>query len=215
MCFDEEDDDCRWEEMFSNQEGNGEKADFLWTYFSDHLGDRTEKDPVCAGEGKLYISPIDGKIHLYRATYAWWEIDYLALYKGSRDHPFHTEGPLPPEGLRYDRVRYFDTDGNGFIDTIRYERVLYGYEEEAPELLREIRLADYAEESCPHPDEAPLFDPCPDVPESGFLLETWDGEPFAQPDFAGTPAKVCYDRIKELYEQVCADMWRSAKLLYD
>ena len=101
MCFDEDDDDCRWEEMFSNHEGNGEKADFLWTRFSDHLGDRTEKDPVCAGEGRLYISPIDGKIHLYRAKYAWWEIDYLALYKGSKDHPFHTEGPLPPEGLRY------------------------------------------------------------------------------------------------------------------
>ena len=215
LCFDEDDDDCRWEEMFSNHEGNGEKADFLWTRFSDHLGDRTEKDPDCAGEGKLYISPIDGKIHLYRAKHAWWEIDYLALYKGSKDHPFHTEGPLPPEGLRYDRVRYFDTDGNGFIDTVRYERVVYGHEEETPVLLREIRLADYAEESCPHPDEAPLFDPCPDVPESGFLLEIWNGEPFVQSDFAGSPAKVCYDRIKELYEQVCANMRHSARLLYD
>lgn len=215
LLFDEDDDDCRWEEMFSNHEGHGEKADFLWTNFSDHLGDRTEKDPDCAGKGKLYISPMDGKIHLFRAKYAWWEIDYLGLFKGSKDHPFETEGPMPPKGLLYHRVRYFDTDQNGFIDTIRYERVAFGQEEETAELIKEICLLDYADEENPHPDKAALFDPRPDVDKTGFCLAGWNGEPFGEADFKGSPAKVCYDGVKALYEQVCARMWQSAKLLYD
>lgn len=214
LLFDEDDDDCRWEEMFSNHEGNAEKSDFLWGNFSDHLGDRTEKDPTNAGKGKLYISPMDGKIHLYQAKHAWWEIDYLALFKGSKDHAHGKEGPVPSDGMKYPRVRYFDTTGNGFFDTIRYETVRYGHEEEGSELIREIHLYDYADEEIPAPDEAALFDPRTNAPDTGFMLENWNGKPFTAEDFEGSPAKDCYDRVKDLYEYCCKKMWQGAELVY-
>lgn len=210
LLFDEDDDDCRWEEMFSNHEGDGEQANYIWTKFSDHLGDRTEKDPECAGRGMLYVSPMDGKIHLYRAQYGWWEIDYLSLFKGSADHADCGEGPMPREGMRYPRVRYFDTDGDGFLDMIRYETVEFGREDATARCIREIRLADYTD----HIEPPQLFDPRTDTPESGFMLESWDHKPFDKAAFDGTPVKACYDKLKGYYEQVCEKMWESAMLLY-
>ena len=211
MVFDEDGDDCRWEEMFSCHEGDGEKSNYRTCLLSDHLGDRTEKDPENAGRGLLYVSPMDGKIHLYRAKYSWWEIDYLALFKGSTDHPYLTEGPAPSEGMRYTRVRYFDHDNDGFVDTLRYETVEYGREDDTAALIREIRLADYGTE-IPKPE---LFDMRTDAPETGFRVENWNGKPFTPQDFEGTPAKTVYDKTKAFYAGVCERMWAGAKTLYD
>ncbi len=210
LLFDEDDDDNRWEEMFSNHEGDGEDNNFLWKNFSDHLGDRTEKDPDYAGKGLLYISPMDGKIHLYRAKHSWWEIDYLALYKGSKDHAGAPEGPEPTVGMRYPRVRYYDTDGDGFLDLIRYELVEYGREEETKTLQREIRLSDYVDRITP-PE---LFDPRSDAKETGFMVENWDKQTFTPERFAGSPVKACFDKMKAYYEGVCEAMWDSASKLY-
>lgn len=211
MVFDEDGDDCRWEEMFSCHEGDGEQSNYRTCLLSDHLGDRTEKDPENAGRGLLYVSPMDGKIHLYRAKYGWWEIDYLALFKGSTDHPYLTEGPAPSEGMRYTRVRYFDHDNDGFVDTLRYETVEYGREDDTATFIREIRLADYGTE-IPKPE---LFDMRTDAPETGFRVENWNGKPFTPQDFEGTPAKTVYDKTKAFYAGVCERMWAGAKTLYD
>lgn len=210
MVFDEDGDDCRWEEMFSCHEGDGGLSNYRTCLLSDHLGDRTEKDPQNAGQGLLYVSPMDGKIHLYRAQYGWWEIDYLALFKGSTDHPYLTEGPAPSEGMRYTRVRYFDNDGDGFVDTLRYETVEYGREEDTANVLREIRLSDYAAEV----SKPELFDMRTDTPLTGFRVENWNGQAFTPKDFEGTPAKAVYDKTKAFYARVCERMWEGAQMLY-
>lgn len=205
MVFDEDGDDCRWEEMFSCHEGDGGQSNYRTCLLSDHLGDRTEKDPDNAGKGLLYVSPMDGRIHLYRAKYGWWEIDYLALFKGSTDHPYPTEGPEPPNGMRY-----FDNDGDGFVDTLRYETVEYGREDVTANLIREIRLSDY-DADVPQPE---LFDPRTDAPATGFRVENWNGKPFTPQDFEGTPAKTVYDKTRAFYAGVCERMWEGAQLLY-
>ena len=210
MVFDEDGDDCRWEEMFSCHEGDGGQSNYRTCLLSDHLGDRTEKDPDFSGRSLLYVSPMDGRIHLYRAKYGWWEIDYLALFKGSTDHPYLTEGPAPSEGMRYMRVRYLDRDSDGFVDTLRYETVEYGREDETETLIREIRLSDY-EVDVPKPV---LFDPRTDTPVTGFRVENWNGKPFTPEDFEGTPAKAVYDKTKAFYASVCDQMWAGAQLLY-
>ena len=210
MVFDEDGDDCRWEEMFSNHEGDGEKANYNTCLLSDHLGDRTEKDPDYSGKGLLYVSPMDGKIHLYRAKYGWWEIDYLAQFKGSTDHKYLTEGPAPSEGMRYQRVRYFDRDGDGYLDTLRYEIVEYGREEETAQLIREVDMKVLgAEIKTPE-----LFDMRTDAPVTGFRVENWNGAPFTSKDFEGTPAKTVYDKTKAFYKNVCEKMWEGAQVIY-
>ena len=210
MVFDEDGDDCRWEEMFSCHEGDGGQSNYRTCLLSDHLGDRTEKDPDNAGRGLLYVSPMDGKIHLYRAKYGWWEIDYLALFKGSTDHPYLSEGPAPTEGMRYTRIRYFDNDDDGFVDTLRYETAEYGREDETSTLIREIRLSDYGL-TPPTPE---LFDLRTDAAVTGFRVENWDGKPFTPQDFEGTPAKTVYDKTKAFYAKVCEQMWDGAQKLY-
>ena len=210
MVFDEDGDDCRWEEMFSCHEGDGGESNYQTCLLSDHLGDRTEKDPDNAGRGLLYVSPMDGKIHLYRARYGWWEIDYLALFKGSTDHKYLTEGPAPSEGMRYTRVRYFDSDNDGFIDTLRWETAEYGREDETCVLLREIRLSDYGADFL----KPELFDLRTDAPATGFRVENWNGRPFTPQDFEGSPAKTIYDKTKAFYTKVCGQMWEGAQLLH-
>lgn len=81
----DEDDDCnRWErvELYQprdpfkvgkNQGGidnNGQ---------ADPAGDRGEWDEDNSGHGQLYVSPIDGKIHLYGAEWGCWRVDQNAL----------------------------------------------------------------------------------------------------------------------------------------
>ncbi|MBR2902333.1 MAG: hypothetical protein IKC38_03865, partial [Clostridia bacterium] len=211
LVFDEDGDDCRWEEMFSNHEGDGGESNYNTCLLSDHLGDRTEKDPDNSGNGLLYISPMDGRIHLYRAQYGWWEIDYLALFKGSTDHPYPTEGPAPSEGMRYTRVRYFDNDSDGFIDTLRYENVEYGREDATAQVIRHISFADLGID----PPTPELFDMRTDAEITGFRVENWDGEPFTPQTFQGSPAKTVYDKTKAFYAKVCEEMWAGAQKLFE
>ena len=209
LIFDEDDDDNRWEEMFSRHEPAGE-----WERYSDRIGDRTEVDLDYGGRGQLYVGTFDGRIHLYHAEEAIWDIDYLALYKGAVDRKDTDEGPEPPPGLRYPRVRYADTSGNGFIDTIEYLTVEYGRESETEEVTRTVRLADYAEDGN-SPDACDLIESRTDGTDvDGWRLGDWDGEPLTSQDFEATPNKVIYDRITELYRQTCEGMWDDAWRLY-
>ncbi len=214
LLFDEDNDDCRWEEMFSNHEEDHVYNNTGWKKFSDHIGDRTEKDIDFGGKGKLYIGKFDGKIHLYHAEHGWWEIDYLALFKGSSDRADTDEGPLPPNGLSYPCVRYYDTTGNGFIDTIIYSIIVYGNQEGSQQVLKTIYLTDYADEDIPEPDMCELVDITPNTPFTNFALEDWDGNSLSAEEFEASSAKQCYNSLNGIYETVCNNMWDSAQLLY-
>ncbi len=208
LLFDEDDDDNRWEEMFSRHE----PAD--WHGYADQIGDRTEIDRDYGGKGKLYIAKFDGRIHLFHAEFAVWDVDCLAMYKGACDRGATPEGPNPPAGIRYPRVRYSDTNGNGFIDRIEYMTVEYGKEGETEKIDRVVSLLDYADEKNPKPDVCELFDPRVDTKVTGWTVAKWDGKPFTAKDFKGTPVKAGFDRVYQFYGRVCDGMWSDAEKLY-
>ena len=209
LIFDEDDDDNRWEEMFSRHEPAGE-----WEKYSDRIGDRTEVDSDFGGRGQLYVGRFDGRIHLYHAECCIWDVDYLGLYKGCVDRTDTAEGPEPPSGLVYPRVRYSDTNGNGFIDRLEFVTAAYGSESHTEEVTRTILLSDYAEDGS-SPDVCDLVSMRTDAAQvSGWRVEDWDGRPLAPEDFRGTPNKEIFDRMTALYESVCNDMWDSAWQLY-
>jgi hypothetical protein len=129
MTFDEDDDCNRWErvELYEPKD--------LWTIGrskggldnnnqADATGDRGEFDADNSGGGKLYISPIDGRLHLYGAEWGAWRIDPSATC-------FQGYGGLYPPAPTFDRlsknpvkcatIRYSDTDKNGFFDCIEYD----------------------------------------------------------------------------------------------
>jgi hypothetical protein len=209
LFFDEDDDDCRWEEMFNVHETNGGPG------YSDRIGDRGEQDPNFAGKGKLYVSPMDGKIHLYQASQGWWEIDYLSLYKGSMDRLGTPEGPEPPVGLWYPQVRYYDNNRNGFIDRIEYCKVRYKNEDNTRVVQKVVDLLAYATPENPNPDVGTLFDPRVDIAVTGWRVENWDGHPLDANDFANTPVKAGFDKMYAYYGTVCDNMWSDATKLYN
>lgn len=210
LLFDEDDDDCRWEEMFGKHEPG-------WVGYADRIGDRIEIDSDYGGKGKLYVGRFDGRIHLYHAENCFWDIDYYALYKGSCDRVNTDEGPVPPDGLRYPKVRYLDENRNGFIDTIEYLTVERKGESEINEkLIRRVSLLDFAgDDEKNRIDVCELIDPRVEAKPCGWKLETWDGNPLKAKDFEGTPNKEIYDKITALYKGVAENMWSSATKLYE
>ena len=210
LLFDEDDDDCRWEEMFGKHEPG-------WLGYADRIGDRIEVDSDYGGKGKLYIGRFDGRIHLYHAERAFWDIDYYGLYKGSCDRVNTDEGPVPPEGLKYPTVRYLDENKNGFIDTIEYLTVERQGEGAVNEkLIRRVSLLDLADDDEKDSiDVCELIDPRVEAKLCGWKIETWDGNPLKAEDFEGTPNKEIYDKMTKLYEGVANDMWSSGMKLYE
>jgi len=191
-CFlvvDEDDEDNRWEEMFSPHE-SGDRAAF----YDDKIGDRWETDNDFSGKGQLYRAAFDGRLHLYGAEKGEWTVDYHGLYHGALDRVIGTgfvDPPMPParkgpDGkpisiwrlkksdiiLKFPRVRYSDTDGNGFIDRIEYDD-----DGEADSIERTVSLLDFASADNPHPDVSPLWDLRPRAGEAGAVRpEEWDGK---------------------------------------
>jgi hypothetical protein len=91
---------------------------------SDAVGDRGEFDEDNSGKGQLYISPFDGRIHLYGAEWGAWRIDqnasYFQGYGGLYDNR-HVEQRLYEDPLSWATVKYTDTDNNGYFDLIEYD----------------------------------------------------------------------------------------------
>ena len=125
----DEDDDCnRWErvELYQprdpfkvgkNQGGidnNGQ---------ADPAGDRGEWDEDNSGHGQLYVSPIDGKIHLYGAEWGCWRIDQNARYYQGMGGLYDGYGPkrIETEPTVFPTVKYTDTDNNGFFDLMEFD----------------------------------------------------------------------------------------------
>lgn len=125
----DEDDDCnRWErvELYQprdpfkvgkNQGGidnNGQ---------ADPAGDRGEWDEDNSGHGQLYVSPIDGKIHLYGAEWGCWRIDQNTRYYQGMGGIYDGYGPkrIETEPTVFPTVKYTDTDNNGFFDLMEFD----------------------------------------------------------------------------------------------
>lgn len=129
FVFDEDDDCNRWErvelyqplDLFKAGSRNGGLDN---NQQSDAAGDRGEFDLDNSGKGKLYISPIDGRIHLYGADRGAWRIDQKAAYfqgYGGLYPPMKVKERLHPNPDSWATVKYTDTDNNGFFDKIEYD----------------------------------------------------------------------------------------------
>ena len=126
----DEDDDCnRWErvELYDPKDPyiTGRRNGGLDNNpQSDAVGNRGEWDLDNSGNGNLYVSKLDGKIHLYGAECGYWRIDQNACY-------YHGMGGLydgyGPERLSKDvkepfpLIKYSDSDNNGFFDQVNYD----------------------------------------------------------------------------------------------
>lgn len=128
FVFDEDDDCHRWERVefyepkdlykFGIRNGGLDN-----NAQSDAAGDRGEWDEDNSGKGKLYISPFDGRLHLYGSEWGAWRIDQTAYYYqgfgGLYDRwSFHR---MTQEPDKCALIRYKDTDHNGFFDYIEYD----------------------------------------------------------------------------------------------
>ncbi len=125
----DEDDDCeRWERV--------ELLDPLDPYIvgvkkgglddnpqSDPVGDRGEWDLDFSGKGNLYISPLDGKLHLHGAEMGYWRIDQNAWYYQGMGNLYDGYGPKrsPADPESFALFSYKDTDNNGFFDQIAFD----------------------------------------------------------------------------------------------
>ncbi|SFQ46943.1 hypothetical protein SAMN04515674_12118 [Pseudarcicella hirudinis] len=125
----DEDDDCqRWErvELYEPKDPylmGAKKGGLDDNNQADPAGDRGEWDLDNSGGGKLYISPLDGKLHLYGAEKGYWRIDQNAKSFQAMGGIYDGYGPgrqtNSPETAPL--IGYFDTDNNGFFDQITYD----------------------------------------------------------------------------------------------
>lgn len=118
----DEDDDChRWERVefyeardpFKIGAGNG---GLDHNTQADAAGDRGEWDMDCSGKGNLYISPLDGRLHLYGAEWGCWRIDQNTEYYQGWDRLWINKNPK-----KFATVKYSDKNGNGFLDYVEYD----------------------------------------------------------------------------------------------
>ena len=116
---------------------------------ADSLGDRGEFDLDNRGGGKMYIGGFDRKLHLYGANWGAWTVDKNAEFHGGVSTP--STRPSAPKVEEV--VKYTDTDGDGFIDTIEYD-----YDGDRQIDLK-VCLLDYKDKDGKAPETAPLIDP--------------------------------------------------------
>ena len=148
----DEDDDCeRWErvELYEPKDPfiiGTNKGGIDNHRQSDPTGDRGEWDLDNSGNGQLYVSPLDGKIHLYGAETGVWRVDQNAYYFAGMGGVYDGYGPLRTplkEPSVFPTVKYSDTDNNGFFDKIEFDlngdkQIDYTYS------LKELGISDVA-----------------------------------------------------------------------
>ncbi|MCK5782671.1 MAG: hypothetical protein KAH10_08770 [Flavobacteriales bacterium] len=153
FVFDEDDDCHRWERVEFYQP----KDPFIIGYKkggldnnpqADGVGDRGEWDRDFSGEGNLYISPLDGKLHLYGAELGYWRIDQNTLsyqgwggWRGPNIQPETTDS-FEPE--IFATIKYEDTDKNGFFDKVSYD-MNGDHKYESVILLSDLGISDKSE----------------------------------------------------------------------
>jgi hypothetical protein len=128
LVYDEDDDCERWErvELLDPKEPytiGARKGGLDDNPQSDPVGDRGEWDLDNSGNGNLYISPLDGKIHLFGAETGHWRVDQNAFFYQGMGGLYDGYGPVrtPVDPKVFPMISYKDTDNNGFFDTIYYD----------------------------------------------------------------------------------------------
>ena len=127
FVFDEDDDSQRWErvEFYDPKDPFkiGTKNGGLdHNPQADPSGDRGEWDKDFSGKGQLYLSPLDGRLHLFGAEHGYWRIDQNATYfqgwQGWRGPNLQPEDFDKAEPKLFGTMKYEDTDNNGFMDKV-------------------------------------------------------------------------------------------------
>jgi hypothetical protein len=128
LVYDEDDDCERWErvELLDPKDPytiGARKGGLDDNPQSDPVGDRGDWDLDNSGNGNLYISPLDGKIHLFGAETGYWRVDQNAFYYQGMGGLYDGYGPVrtPADPAIFPMISYKDSDGNGFFDTIGYD----------------------------------------------------------------------------------------------
>jgi hypothetical protein len=113
---------------------------------SDPVGDRGEWDLDNSGNGNLYISPLDGKIHLFGGETGRWRVDQNAFYYQGMGGLHDGYGPVrtPVDPKVFPLISYKDTDNNGYFDAISFD--LDGdKKDEFTFSLKELGISDESE----------------------------------------------------------------------
>lgn len=152
FVFDEDDDCHRWERV----EFYDPKDPFLigsknggldHNPQADVAGDRGEWDLDFSGKGKLYISPLDCRLHLYGAEEGYWRVDQNATYyqgwQGWRGPNLQPEDFARTEPNIFGIVHYKDTDEDGFVDQLSFDMDGDKVYEEVISLI-ELKIEDSA-----------------------------------------------------------------------
>lgn len=128
FVFDEDDDCNRWErvEFYDPRDPfkkGGEKGGLDDNLQADELGDRGEWDMDFSGKGQLYVSPMDGRIHLFGAEFGYWRIDQTAYsFQGFGGLYGSWEGGrIQLSKDKFATVKYTDANHNGFVDQLEYD----------------------------------------------------------------------------------------------
>jgi hypothetical protein len=128
LVYDEDDDCERWErvELADPKEPyvvGARKGGLDDNPQADPVGDRGEWDLDNSGNGNLYISPLDGKIHLVGAEKGYWRVDQNAFYYQGMGGLYDGYGPVrtPVDPTVFPMISYTDEDGNGYFDKITFD----------------------------------------------------------------------------------------------
>jgi len=128
LVYDEDDDCERWErvELLDPKEPytiGARKGGLDDNPQSDPVGDRGDWDLDNSGKGSIYVSPLDGKIHLYGAEKGYWRVDQNAFYFQGMGGLYDGYGPVrtPADPSVFPMISYWDTDNNGFFDKIAFD----------------------------------------------------------------------------------------------
>lgn len=141
----DEDDDCgRWErvELYDNLDAFKQGANqggLDNNPQADVSGDRGEWDEDFSGGGNIYIGRFDGRIHLYGAERGSWRIDHNTRHYQGFNRTWQNTSPDS-----FATVEYLDTDGDGFLDLVKYD--LDGDRQYETQMsLKDLRIDDTCE----------------------------------------------------------------------
>ncbi len=151
LVYDEDDDCERWErvELLDPKDDytiGARKGGLDDNPQSDPVGDRGDWDLDNSGNGNLYISPLDGKIHLFGAEKGTWRVDQNGFYYQGMGGLYDGYGPVrtPADPKIFPLISYLDSDKNGFFDQISFDldgdkKIDYTYS------LKDLGISDLAE----------------------------------------------------------------------
>jgi hypothetical protein len=114
FVFDEDDDCRRWDrvELIPPMGAFADDANA-----SDLRGDRAEWDLDFSGQGQLYLSPLDGRLHLFGAETGLWQVDQGKSHQKNHHRPWQGMA----EEDKVVTFLYQDSDSNGYVDEIRID----------------------------------------------------------------------------------------------